>query len=111
MEPFRPVAVLPAKWKIHCYAGEWEPAAGADVRWSPDGSRLAAIGKTRLWSVNADGSDARELFSATGHDSLLIRGWSSDGRYIVVSVDPDSSASLAADGLSLTFVPADGGHA
>src|SRR2546426_4222618 len=83
----------------------------ADIQWSPDGTRIAVLVNAHLWRLNAEGSDPRQLFSATGHDSLMIRGWSSDARHIIVSVDPDSSASLASDGLSLTFVPVDGGHA
>ena len=81
----------------------------ADPVWSPDGTRLAFLAQHRLWRVNVDGSDVQEVFSAADHDGLVMRGWSADGRYLVLSVDPDSSASVAADGLALTFVPVDGG--
>ena len=81
----------------------------ADPIWSPDGTRLAFLAQRRLWRVNVDGSDVQEVFSAADHDGLVMRGWSADGRYLVLSVDPDSSASVAADGLALTFVPVDGG--
>jgi len=45
-----------------------------DIAWNPDGTRLAFLMSRRVWRVNVDGSDAQALFSATGHDSLGIRG-------------------------------------
>jgi Tol biopolymer transport system component len=39
----------------------------------------------------------------------LLR-WSGDGRWIFFTIDPDSSASIAADGLDLRVVSASGGH-
>jgi Tol biopolymer transport system component len=81
------------------------------AEWSPDGTHLAFLTNRRLWSVAAGGAGAQELFSATGHDGLLIRGWSADGNYVLLSVDPDSSASVASDGLTLAFAPVNGGRA
>jgi hypothetical protein len=42
---------------------------------------------------------------------MALRFRSVNDRYILVSVDQDSSASIASDGLPLTFVPVDGGRA
>jgi len=54
--------------------------------WSPDGQRIAFMswrnGKTELFTMNADGSDQRILFSpATG--SAIDPRWSPDGSRIV----------------------------
>jgi Tol biopolymer transport system component len=81
------------------------------VAWSPDGNRFAFLSGQHLWRVNADGTGVQELLSVTGHASLGIRGWSSDGRHIIITVNADSSASIASDGLPLTFVPVDAGRA
>ena len=88
------------------------PKSGSigDIAWSPDGNRLGVTVNAHLWRVNVDGTSAEELLTAGEHGSLEIRGWSSDGRHILVAVNGDSSASIASDGLPLTFVPADGGR-
>jgi Tol biopolymer transport system component len=87
-----------------------KPRSIGDLAWSSDGTRLAFLANG-LWRVNADGTGAKALFAPNEHDDVLIRGWSSDGRHVVVSIDPDHSASLIADGLPLAFVPVDGGRA
>src|SRR5262245_26821872 len=81
------------------------------IAWSPDGTRLAAVMGTHLWCVNANGTDAQALWSADRNCSLGISGWSSDERYIVVSINQECSGSIASDGLPLTFVPLNGGSA
>jgi Tol biopolymer transport system component len=56
--------------------------AGAYPRWSPDGQRIAfrTPGPARIWTVNADGTDAQELTSLPGDQ--LDPEWSPDGRQI-----------------------------
>jgi len=88
-----------------------KPGNIGDLAWSPDGTRFAFLMNGSLWRANSDGSDAQRLFSPGGHDSLGVAGWSSDGRYILFRIDPDSSASLAADGLPLFSISVDGGRA
>jgi dipeptidyl aminopeptidase/acylaminoacyl peptidase len=59
--------------------------------------------------LNTDGSNARELFTPGRPNALQIATWSSDSEHILVWIDADFSASLAADGLPLVSVPAGGG--
>jgi Tol biopolymer transport system component len=47
--------------------------------------------------------------AAAPASGLLLAGWSPDGRNVLVWPDPESSASLAADGMPLVAVPVDGG--
>jgi Tol biopolymer transport system component len=81
------------------------------IAWSPDGTRLAIVRHSQLWRVNADGTELQAIWSGERNCSLELRSWSSDARYVVVSINPDCSVSLEADGLPLTFIPVDGGRA
>lgn len=68
-----------------------DPANGMYPTWSPDGQRIAFMswrnGKTELFTMNADGSDQRVLFSpATG--SAIDPRWSPDGSRIVFVETP-----------------------
>jgi Tol biopolymer transport system component len=63
-----------------------DPANGMYPTWSPDGRRIAFMswrnGRTELFTMNADGTDQRVLFSpATG--SAIDPRWSPDGSRIV----------------------------
>lgn len=51
--------------------------------WSPSNDRIAFIGNSRLWVVNADGTGETQVTP----DTLLVVSpdWSPDGKYIVVS--------------------------
>src|SRR5437667_3343151 len=90
--------------------------------WSPDGSTLAisVVGQGpagqperrtgHLWSVNIERTHAQEIFTPSEQPSGVAPiGWSSDGQRILALVDEDFSASIAAGGLPLISVPADGG--
>ena len=96
-------------------------------QWSPGGDRFAVSvtarlpglpeGRVgRLWRVNADGSQAQQIFSArepeemAGGD-LSVAGWSSDGQRILIWLFHEFSPSLVADGAPLGTVPANGGPA
>jgi TolB protein len=63
-----------------------DPANGMYPTWSPDGRKIAFMswrnGKTELFTMNADGTDQRVLFTpATG--SAIDPRWSPDGSRIV----------------------------
>jgi Tol biopolymer transport system component len=62
-----------------------DPANGMYPTWSPDGQRIAFMswrnGKTELFTMNADGSDQRVLFSPTTGSAIDPR-WSPDGSRI-----------------------------
>src|SRR5439155_17692783 len=90
--------------------------------WSPDGSTLtiSVVGQGpagqperrtgHLWSVNIERTHAQEIFTPSEQPSGVAPiGWSSDGQRILALVDEDFSASIAAGGLPLISVPADGG--
>jgi TolB protein len=68
-----------------------DPANGMYPTWSPDGRKIAFMswrnGKTELFTMNADGTDQRVLFSpATG--SAIDPRWSPDGSRIVFVETP-----------------------
>ncbi len=84
--------------------------AGPDIAptVSPDGRRIAWLGYTdnlkayqpfRLWSMNVDGSDARQLASATDRTINGIE-WSADSRNVVFSYDSNGDTVLARADLS-----------
>lgn len=93
--------------------------------WSPDGRRLAYLsdrnGYIRVWTMNADGSDARE-FDTGPHDSHsphfeVAPVWSRDGSRLLVSVNREGRYDLdvldLSDGSASTVaraVDAGGGH-
>ena len=59
----------------------------ADLKWSPDGSRLGFLkGRGDLWVMDPDGKDAKRLvesFEPTRFD------WSPDGKWIVYAQSDD----------------------
>lgn len=78
-----------------------DPGDGEDSepRWSPDGSRIAfqrrdATGNTAIWTVTAQGSDARKLTDGPSDGGLV---WSPDGTRIAF-----------ANGQGISIVRADG---
>jgi TolB protein len=68
-----------------------DPANGMYPTWSPDGRRIAFMswrnGKTELFSMNADGTDQRVLFSPVTGSAIDPR-WSPDGSRIVFVETP-----------------------
>lgn len=76
---------------------------------SPDGQRVAFVQGGKLWVVNADGSGARSLPTASARfPSVAIDGWpawSPDGRWIAVTANLDGSSL---NGMEILVVPADG---
>jgi TolB protein len=79
----------------------------ADPAWSPDGTRIAFVineferdggtGPSRIWIMNADGSDARRL--PTGARSSWSPAWSPDGSQIAFAAgDPSHVYVVDADG-------------
>ncbi|MEQ1758741.1 MAG: gamma-glutamyltransferase [Vicinamibacterales bacterium] len=72
-----------------------EPSGGSGLRepaWSPDGSRLAVVYLDRLWTMAADGSDARELTTATGVEREPV--WSPDGQQVAFAASRGESFDL-----------------
>jgi hypothetical protein len=61
--------------------------------------------------MNRDGSEVRPIYSAPPGDGIILAGWSADNSHVLFWLDPDNSASVAADGISLRAVPANGGTA
>ena len=77
-------------------------ARGGDPAWSPDGARLIystpppEAGATRLWMINANGSDRRLVYRyPVGHSNVGGQIWSPDGKQIafttVATTPPDSA--------------------
>lgn len=58
--------------------------------WSPDGARVAFLsdrsGAENLWTMAADGSDARQLTSNQGPNEFISPHWSRDGQWLYVSL-------------------------
>jgi Tol biopolymer transport system component len=84
---------------------------GASVTWSPDGTRLAyTVGDdigpgAELWVVNADGTDAHEIYRA---DEINTPAWSPRGDVIVFGADDPAKIggqsvlwTIATDGTGL----------
>ena len=97
----------------------------SSLAWSPDGRQLAAVCDApghvdRVITTSADGgtggastTSAKALtvpkLIADGDTGLRLAGWWPDGLGLLVWVDPQHSASLAADGMSLVSVGLDAG--
>jgi Tol biopolymer transport system component len=84
-------------------SGRHRFAAGAGVAqihpdWSPDGQEIAFVAetaddRTQLWLVNADGTEARELYSCDRPcNQVSYPDWAPDGRSIYFGLDADASA-------------------
>ncbi len=83
-------------------------SAGLDVTpaWSPDGTRIAFASNRggtdfKLWVMNADGSQARQLSSAGAHADVLP-SWSPDGSLIALQ-------RRQGDSYRVGLLPASGG--
>jgi dipeptidyl aminopeptidase/acylaminoacyl peptidase len=58
---------------------------GSTPRWSPDGKRIAYITGGQIWTMDADGSDKRQVTRiSTGAGTPV---WSRDGRWIAFTSD------------------------
>ncbi len=72
--------------------------ADSNPAWSPDGSRLAftsardGTGNPEIYTMNADGSDARRLTTTAGAD--YQPAWSSDGSRIAFVSERDGNAEI-----------------
>jgi TolB protein len=83
----------------------------SDFVWNPDGTSLAVATTSdgrnriaRLWYLNANGSNSREIsFVRPLYSHFKLAGWSADGEHILLWVG-GVSASIAADGLPLVSV-------
>lgn len=60
------------------------PALSA-ISWSPDGRRIAFVGKQGLGLVNPDGSDLKYLGSQLGYFQPVTVAWSPAGNHLAVS--------------------------
>jgi Tol biopolymer transport system component len=84
------------------------PRFGREVRWSPDGTRVAFNSENTVWVASADGSAARaiahgKLVSQTGVGELT---WSPDGTQIAFTAQSHSQPGRR----DIYTVPASGGH-
>ena len=71
------------------------------------GIRTAPARSERQWISFA----GRTIWSARANGPVLPISLSPDRRFLVFAIDPDASASIAADGLRLRVVPTSGGRA
>jgi Tol biopolymer transport system component len=77
---------------------------GECARWSPDGKHIAYCshngdGNWAIWTVDADGSDARQLTSPTFRPPAGANGdypvaWSPDGRQMLISSARDGARAM-----------------
>jgi gamma-glutamyltranspeptidase len=67
-------------------AGLREPA------WAPDGKRLAVVHLDRIWTMQVDGREAKELMRGTG--AQREPAWSTDGRRIAFAADRGDSFDI-----------------
>lgn len=84
----------------------WAPA------WTPDGRRLAVVVRGDLWTMDADGSHARQLTLTPGAENQPA--WSPDGRHLAftrdgavwtIRADGENEQRVAAAGASPTWSP------
>src|SRR5918992_2211444 len=86
-------------------AGLREPA------WSPDGKRLAVVHLDRIWTMQADGREAKELMRGAG--AQREPAWSPDGRRIAFAADRGDGFDIYLVAVTggaperLTFLPGD----
>ncbi|MCL7453410.1 MAG: hypothetical protein M8467_10225, partial [Anaerolineae bacterium] len=118
------VADAEGKEQRELMGGSAVEAAGVGaIAWSPDGQWLAfewtetAAGGMPSYQglrrIRADGTDLSEIYSAyqgpEEADTVALAGWSPDGSRLAFWQIPVGSASLAADGVPLLVVRAEGG--
>jgi hypothetical protein len=95
---------------------------------SPDGRWTASIrssgrgrtAKQTIWVTDRRTRAAHPVFSETQFyktigpgetpGPIVLLGWSGDDRWILFTIDPGGSGSIAADGLTLRVVSAEGGR-
>lgn len=71
-------------------------------------SAAGLVARTSGESILVDG---RRIFRAgVPHSPIVLFGWSGDSKWLFFTIDPQSSMSIAADGLPLRAVAATGGH-
>jgi tricorn protease-like protein len=60
------------------------PAGHPD--WSPDGKRIAVATESEIWTLNADGTDAKQLIACSGAPCMYVGApaWSPDGKQIAL---------------------------
>jgi Tol biopolymer transport system component len=67
-----------------------EPFLGSEMpAWSGDGERIVFMRGTHIWTMNADGSEARQITEGIGLHQHPA--WSSDGRYIAFCSTRDAT--------------------
>lgn len=87
---------------------------GGGIAFDPSGQRLAATGPgQRLIVVDVATGDRRRIYRTPEGELAppIVAGWSPDGDWVLFWSYTQASASLAADGLPLMAVPAEGGEA
>jgi hypothetical protein len=81
------------------------PASGATVRVAKDSQSIVFKGKVVL-KIHEN----HKGFPAGSPGPIELEGVSPDGKWILYAIDPQGSASIAADGLVLKAIPAAGGR-
>ena len=81
------------------------PASGATVRVTKDSQSIVFKGKVVL-KIHEN----HKGFPAGSPGPIELEGVSPDGKWILYAIDPQGSASIAADGLVLKAIPAAGGR-
>jgi Tol biopolymer transport system component len=99
------------------------PVATADGRWlaTVRSSGTGRAAKQTIWVTDRRSGTSLPVFSETQSyksigpgetpGPIVLIGISRDGRWIFFTIDPGGSGSIAADGLTLRVVSADGGRA
>lgn len=78
------------------------PEAESDAMFSPDGKRIAFLKSGQLWTMNADGTDAKALVKDV---QVFDYDWSPDGKYLAFARTDGSYAS------EIYIIPSAGGEA
>lgn len=99
-----------------------EPLVSGNGRWAA-AIRSTGQGRTAkqtIWITDRRSGKAHPAFSETQYyktigpgetpGPILLLAWSGDNRWIFFAIDPGGSASIAADGLTLRVVSAQGGR-